>query len=110
MSFEALNASWQEGLRRVQGADPADRAVLERVVDELVIELRRRLGGAFTTGELAELYEREGTDWAFAVAVRIAPTTPAAWDMSTVAAAAFAQYVRSASDYAGGRRIVEKEE
>jgi hypothetical protein len=29
---------------------------------------------------------------------------PGAWDMATVAHAAFARYVRSASDYAGGRR------
>ncbi len=78
-------------------------------MDELVFELRRRLGGAFTTAELAELYERDGTDWAFAIAVRVAPTTPAAWDMATVAEAAFAQYVRGASDYAGGRRIVGEE-
>jgi hypothetical protein len=69
-----------------------------------VVELRRRLGGPFTTDELAALYLEQGTDWCFAVATRVAPDTPAAWDMTTVAGAAFARYVRGASDYAGGRR------
>jgi hypothetical protein len=33
--------------------------------------------------------------------------TPAAWDMPIVAGAAFARYAREASDYGGGRRVVE---
>jgi hypothetical protein len=109
VSFEAANVLWQDGLRRLREADPSERPTLERVVDELVVELRRRLGGSFTAAELAELYERESTDWAFQAAVRVAPTTPAAWDMATVLNAAYAVYVRSASDYAGGRRIEEEE-
>jgi hypothetical protein len=105
VSFGSLNGFWQEGLRRLERSDPGDRQTLERVVDELVAELRRRLGGPFTTAELARLYERDGTDWAFDIASRVAPLTPAAWDMDTVANAAFARYVRSASDYAGGRQL-----
>lgn len=105
MSFEAFNGLWQEGLRRLERAEPSERQVLDRVVDALVVELRRRLGGPFTTGELARLYERDGIDWAFSIATRVAPATPAAWDMDTVANAAFARYVRGASDYAGGRRL-----
>ncbi len=105
MSFQNLNGFWQEGLRRLERADPSEHPALERVVDELVAELRRRLGGPFTTEELARLYERDGTDWAFDLATRVAPLTPAAWDMDTVANAAFARYVRGASDYAGGRRL-----
>jgi hypothetical protein len=94
---------WRDGERRLQAADPTERAVLERVRDEIVIELRRRLGGPFTTDELASLYLTQGTDWAFQIATRVAPMTPEAWDMATVANAAFARYVRSAIDYAGGR-------
>ena len=105
MSFEALNSFWREGLRRLERADPSERQAMERVVDALVVELRRRLGGPFTTEELARLYERDGVDWAFSIATRVAPATPAAWDMDTVANAAFARYVRSASDYGGGRRM-----
>jgi hypothetical protein len=94
---------WRDGERRLQSADPGERAVLERVRDEIVIELQRRLGGPFTTDELASFYLSQGTDWAFQIAVRTAPGTPEAWDMNTVANAAFARYVRRAIDYAGGR-------
>lgn len=103
--FDELIGHWQEGADRVRSADPADRAALERVVNAVVLELRRRLGGPFTSAELAALYDEQGTDWCFDLATRVAPTTPAAWDMTTVAGAAFAQYVRQASDYAGGRRL-----
>jgi hypothetical protein len=94
---------WRDGERRLQSADPGDRPALERVRDEIVIELQRRLGGPFTTDELASFYLSHGTDWAFQIAVRTAPGTPEAWDMTTVANAAFARYVRRAIDYAGGR-------
>ena len=109
MSFEAFNSLWQEGLRRLERADPSERPTLERVVDAVVTELRRRLGGPFTTEELARLYERDGVDWAFTIATRTAPASPTAWDMDTVANAAFARYVRSASDYAGGRALREND-
>jgi len=105
VTFEALTGFWQEGLRRLERADPSERPTLERVVDAVELELRRRLGGPFTVEELARLYERDGVDWAFSIATRVAPATPAAWDMDTVANAAFARYVRGASDYGGGRRL-----
>lgn len=103
--FDELIGHWQEGVARLESAVPGDRAALDRVVNAIVLELRRRLGGSFTTAELAALYDEGGTDWCFDLATRIAPATPAAWDMTTVAGAAFAHYVRQASDYAGGRRI-----
>lgn len=96
---------WREGERRLAAAPPEDRPAMERVIDELVLELRRRLGGTFTAQELANLYVDQGTDWAFDIATRVAPANPAAWDMTTVAGAAFARYLRESSDYAGGRRI-----
>ncbi len=109
VGFEELNGLWQDGQRRLAQAGPGDRAVLERVVQALVDELRRRLGGVFTTDELARLYLSEGTDWCFDIATRVAPSNPAAWDISTVGAAAFSRYVRRASDYGGGRRRLEDE-
>ncbi len=99
MRFEDAFGLWQEGGRRLAAASPADRPTLERVVDELVLALRRRLGGPFTTDELARLYADQGSDWAFEVATRVAPGNPAAWDMATVVGAAFARYAREASDY-----------
>jgi hypothetical protein len=35
----------------------------------------------------------------------MAPDNPRAWDSETVADAAFARYVREASDWAGGRAL-----
>jgi hypothetical protein len=106
LRFDDVIGLWREGQRRLVDADPALRPALERVVDAVVSELRRRMGGAFTTEELARYYGEEGTDWIFEVAVRAAPGVPEAWDLTTLAGAAFARYVREASDYAGGARIV----
>ena len=103
MSFETAGAQWDDGQRRLRDAPPELRPVLERVVDRIVAELRRRLGGRFTTDELVELYGR-GTDWTLQLAVDAAPEQPDAWNAAVVADAAFARYVREAADYAGGRR------
>ena len=107
MRPEQLISLWREGERRLARAEPGDRPALERVSDEIVLELRRKLGGPFTTTELAALYLDQGTDWCFAIATRTAPNDPGAWDLTTVAGAAFARYVRDASDYAGGRRLLD---
>ena len=103
-SVETAIFQWQQGQRRLGAADPAQRAALERIVGRVVDELRRRLGGPFTTGELADLYER-GTDWCLDIAITTAPDDPRLWDTGTVADAAFARYVREAADFAGGRRV-----
>jgi hypothetical protein len=106
VSFAQISALWREGERRLNAADGRERAALERVVEAIVDELRRRLGGPFTADELAALYVRDGIDWCFEVATRAAPGNPEAWDLNTVAGAAFARYVRQASDFAGGRQIL----
>ena len=104
MSFETALPQWQDGLRRLHDAPPEQRRTLERVTRAIEDELRRRLGGAFTSTELAELYD-EGTGWTADLAVAVAPEEPYAWDARTVADAAFARYLRAAADFAGGRRI-----
>jgi hypothetical protein len=104
MPFETAVKQWQDGLRRLEGASPAERPVLERVTRGVQDELRRRLGSTFTTGELADLYDR-GTGWVSDVAIATAPEDPFAWDVRIVGDAAFARYVRDAADYAGGRRL-----
>ncbi len=104
MAFEVLLFQWREGERRLRDAPPAERPALERVVAAIGAELRRRLGGPFTAAELAELYE-QGTSWCTDVAFRVAPDAPHAWDPRIVADAAFARYLRDASDFAGGRRV-----
>ena len=107
VSYDTLIGLWQDGQRRMDRSEPAERAAMERVADELVVALRRRLGGPFTVDELANLYLDQGTDWCFDIAVRVAPAQPAAWDLPTVAGAAFARYAREAIDYATGRRTGE---
>ena len=105
MSFENAIYQWQQGERRLRAA-PAERAPLqERVTAALVAELRRRLGGRFSSQELVELYER-GTGWCLQVAMNVAPEQPWAWEAGVVVDAAFGRYLREAADYAGGRREI----
>lgn len=106
--FEVSKFQWVEGERRLAAAE-TDRMALELVVDRIVEELRRRLGGPFNAAELVDLYEL-GTDWCFELALSVAPGSPAAWDGAVVADAAFGRYLREASDYAGGRIIDPSEE
>ena len=105
MPFETALPQWQDGLRRLQSTPGDRRPLLERVTDRVVEELRRRLGGPFTTDELVDLYD-SGTSWITDVAVGVAPEDPEAWDVRTVGDAAFARYLREATDFAGGRRVV----
>jgi hypothetical protein len=104
MPFETAIHQWRDGERRLEEAPPGQRPVLERVTEAIVRELRRRLGGPFTTDELASLYD-SGTDWTLELAASVAPDAPWAWDQRLVTDAAFARYLRDATDYAGGRRI-----
>ena len=104
MSYETALEQWQDGERRLAEAPPEQQAVLERVVLRITAELRRRLGGAFTAEELAELYD-EGTAWTTDLAVTVAPEEQWAWDARVVGDAAFGRYARAATDFAGGRRI-----
>jgi hypothetical protein len=106
-SFDNALAQWQEGLRRLADAPEDEQRMLERVTAAVEAELRRRLGGAFTTDELADLYD-QGTDWVTDLAVSVAPEDPYAWDVRTVGDAAFGRYLRSATDFAGGRRLLRE--
>jgi hypothetical protein len=105
-TFETAAFQWQEGERRVREAPPEQQFLLDRIVERALAELRRRLGGPFTAGELADLYDRDGTAWVVDIAAAVAPEDPWAWDQR-VADAAYARYVREASDFAGGRRILD---
>jgi hypothetical protein len=105
VSFENANYQWQQGERRLRAQPPERRRTIERVTEALVAELRRRLGGRFSSDELVALYE-QGTSWCQQVAMNVAPQEPSAWDAAVVADAAFARYLREAADYAGGRREV----
>ena len=105
MPYDTAADQWAEGLRRLEEAPADQRQVLERVTTLIEAGLRRRLGGPFSSEELAELYD-QGTDWCSDVAYAAAPDQPFAWDVRVVADAAFARYLRGATDYAGGRRLI----
>jgi len=107
--FDTALPQWEEGTRRLRDVPPEQRRIFERVTDRVVEELRRRLGGPFTTDELVDLYD-QGTSWVTDVAVAVAPEEPDAWDVRTVGDAAFARYLREATDFAGGRRVLRPNE
>jgi hypothetical protein len=100
MAYSLDNAlfQWREGERRLGATPEPARADLERSVETVVDELRKRLGSSFVLDELADLYG-EGTDWATELAARHGAST----DAATVVDAAFARYAREASNFAGGR-------
>ena len=104
MSFETAIQQWREGERRLDEAPAQQRPALERVTDAIHAELRRRLGGAFTPTSSPTSTTRAPTG-RLDLAVSVAPGAPWAWDPRIVADAAFARYVREATDYAGGRRM-----
>jgi len=96
---------WEEGEARIRDASGAEAYELERAARLVVEELRRRLGGTFTLGELAELYG-EGTDWVRDEVQRRFREV----SIGTAVDAGFLRYARSASDYAGGRQRILDEE
>jgi hypothetical protein len=106
-SFANARFEWEDGDGRVRAAAAGDRRDLERAVDQVVAELRRRLGGTFSVDELVALYA-DGTDWVLERAVETAPGNPRAWDGEAIAGAAFWRYAREASDFAGGRRTTQE--
>ena len=82
---------WEDGERRLAEADDA---TYRRATEELVEELRRRLGSTFTLEELADLY---------------ASSPDLGADPAWLVDAAFGRYAREAADYAGGRRLSDSE-
>jgi hypothetical protein len=107
MRYPLENAlfQWEEGWRVLQDlpTDAATRRRADQVVGAVREGLRRRIGSTFTAAELADLYGR-GTDWCLEEAFEAAPGLEA--DSQSLADAAFWLYLRGASDFAGGPRLV----
>jgi hypothetical protein len=97
---------WEEGYRRLRELSEDLRRArrLNRAVDAVRDELRRRIGATFTATELADLYGR-GTDWCLEAARRAAPMEAADLDPQAITDGAFYLHLRGATDYAGGRLI-----
>ena len=100
MAYAIENAifQWEEGEARLRDVGPAERRALERAIEAVQAELRRRLGSSFTLAELSDLYS--DADWAAHAARGAGRGTDAAW----VADAAFCRYAREAADYGGSWR------
>ena len=96
--------AWLDADRQLARQVPARRKVLDRIADQIVADLRRKVGTPYRLDELVAFYER-GSDWAVAVAVDVAPREPWAWAPGLVVDAAFGRYARFARDVGGGRRI-----
>ena len=105
MPYPLANAlyQWEEGARALNSIDDTkQRRLADRVISQIRLELRRRVGPTFTAEELADFYG-QGTDWAQQMAIDVAPA--AADDAHILADAAFWIYLRGAGDYAGGRSL-----
>jgi hypothetical protein len=83
---------WEQGARRVREADTRE---VNRRLNLVLDELRRRLGSTFTAQELADYYG-EGTGWADDLAGM----------ESWIVDAAFHRYLREAQNFAGGELVV----
>jgi hypothetical protein len=108
MAYPLDNAlyQWEEGSARLRelSGDPRMAGRVNRAVDAVRDELRRRIGPTFSTAELAELYSR-GTDWCLEAATRAGAVDTTDLDPQAITDGAFYRHLRGATDYAGGRLI-----
>lgn len=97
---ESARREWEEGHRRLQDEARQEQSPdrLFAQVDAVAAELRRRVGGTFTLGELAAAYA--GAErWSRSVVSEQAPAPGWPRTLSLVEAAAFHEYARGAQDY-----------
>jgi hypothetical protein len=97
--LEIMRQEWELAYRNLVDAvrDPADEQHVRPQLDAITSELRRRIGGVFTLGVLAEEYGAADT-WAREVlADQAAPDWPRT--LTLVEGAAFHLYARGAVDY-----------
>jgi hypothetical protein len=97
-STESAKQEWEQAYRSLTDApDPALEESLARQVEAIVTELRRRIGGTFTIGELVDEYVRADV-WARDV---LSEQGTREWPRTLAVAegAAFYLYARGAVDY-----------
>ncbi|HUF00796.1 MAG TPA: hypothetical protein VMN35_00085 [Gaiellaceae bacterium] len=97
---ESARREWEDAHRRLDEAlrDPVRSDALEAQLDVLVRELRKRVGGRFTLGELADEYRRAET-WVRDVVGEHAPAPGWARMLTMVEGAAFHVVSLGALDY-----------
>ena len=96
---EIARLEWEDAYRGLLEAarDPVREESLRPQLEAVTNELRRRVGGAFTLGELADEYTRAEIWARDALAERATPGWPRT--LSLVEGAAFHLYARGAVDY-----------
>lgn len=101
-SLAIARHQWDEGKRRLEdeGVDTARSRHLRLLIDAVVQELRRRVGGTFTLSELADVYSG-AEDWVREIVASAVPPRARAGirDTALIQDAAFALYAQGASDY-----------
>jgi hypothetical protein len=99
-NVESARRDWEDGYRRLV-AETRDRAgadVLHTQVAVVTAELRKRVGGPFTTAELAATYADAET-WARDAVSEQAPTPGWPRNLAVATDAAFHLFSRGAIDY-----------
>jgi hypothetical protein len=98
VDVESARRDWAEGYRRLQSDTGAVAAPLHAQVTAITEELRRRVGGIYTTAELARAY-RDSERWAREAVAEAGPAP--GWERTLAVAtdAAFHAYARGAVDY-----------
>jgi hypothetical protein len=97
---ESARRDWEDAYSRFQQEvrDPAKADALQLQLDVVRAELRKRLGGAFTLGELATEY-RHAERWSREAVAQRAATSGWPGTLSIVEGTAFLLYSRGAVDY-----------
>jgi uncharacterized protein (DUF3084 family) len=97
---ESARRDWEDAYRRLEeeARDPAKADALRLQLEAVSDELRKRVGGTYTLGELASEY-RQADRWTRAVVAERAATSGWPGTLSLVEGAAFLLYSRGAVDY-----------
>jgi hypothetical protein len=97
---ESARGDWEDAYRRLREAtqDPQRADALHLQIDAVMEELRKRVGGTYTLGELASAY-RHSDRWARDAVAEKAPIPGWPSTLSIVEGAAFLLYSRGAVDY-----------
>jgi hypothetical protein len=97
---ESARTEWEESFRRLgdESGDPRRSEVLQRQLEVVGDELRKRMGATFTLGELADEYRR-AERWSRDAVAERAPSSDWPASLALVEGAAFHLYARGAVDY-----------
>ena len=98
--MESARRDWEDAYSRFQqeARDPVRADALQRQLDVVREELRKRVGGAYTLAELAIEY-RHAERWSREAVAQRAATSGWPGTLSIVEGAAFLLYSRGALDY-----------